>query len=139
MRLQLFLCSLFLFAGYVSFGQNITGTWHGFQVNRDKGQYKEYRVTVDFKMLDDNVTGTMQVKSPQKGVITSSFTGTYDKKDNLLYLNENEIITEGITSEDARLCSFILKVKKNMLKGKGRSRAKGYDHLMLRLERKEAY
>ena len=139
MLLRLPLCILLIAASHCCFAQDITGTWHGFQVSRDNGQYKEYRVTIDFKVTDDNVTGTMHLKSPLKGIITSSFSGKLDKKESTVYLREDGIITEGIEAKDARLCSYELKVRKNMLKGKGRSRFKGYDHLTLRLQRGEKY
>jgi hypothetical protein len=139
MRKRLPLLLLFIIAGLTAYSQDISGTWHGFQVSRDKGR-QEYRVTVDLKLTgQEDVTGTMQLKSPQKGVITSSFSGKLDKKEGLIYLQEDSIITEGIGAKDASLCSFVLKVRKNSLKGKGRSSQKGYDHLELRLERKDVY
>ncbi|MGB8191861.1 MAG: hypothetical protein WCF67_08085 [Chitinophagaceae bacterium] len=137
MRTSLFLSCFLLLASF-SFAQNISGIWHGFQVYRDKGEYKEYRITVDLKMSDDSVKGTMQLKSPLKGMITSSLSGTIDKKGNL-FLKEDGILTEGVTAEDAKLCSYVLKVKENSLNGKGRSKFKGYDHLKVRLQRKETY
>ena len=125
---------------YCSQAQNISGTWYGFQVSRDNGQVSEYRITIEITMVgSESFTGTMQLKSPQKGVITSSFTGAIDKTDNLIYLREDSILTEGVQSTDASLCNYVLKLKKNVLKGKGRSMRKGYDHLTLHLERKEAY
>lgn len=122
-----------------SFSQNISGTWHGFQVYRDKGEYKEYRIMLDLKMTDaQHVTGTLQLKSPQKGMITSSLSGGFDDQGNLI-LKEDTILTEGITADDAKLCSYVLKVRKNSIKGKGRSRSKGYDHLELRLQRQDLH
>jgi len=138
MRIAILLISL-LITSAASLAQDIAGTWHGFQISRDKGKYSEYRVTMDFKILDDNVTGTMQVKSPLKGTITSSFSGTYDKKENMVYLVEDKILTEGIQVSDAALCRYTLKIGKNSLKGTGRSRRKGYDNLELRLQRATVY
>ncbi|HEY0676779.1 MAG TPA: hypothetical protein VGD17_00785 [Chitinophagaceae bacterium] len=139
MRIHLPISFLLIVTCNFSFAQDLTGTWHGFQISRDKGHYQEYRITVDLKLVDDNVSGTMQLKSPLKGVITTTFTGKLDKKENLLYLKEDEIITEGVGAKDATLCSYILSVGKNSLKGKGRSRFKGYDHLTLRLQRGANY
>ena len=120
--------------------QNISGTWYGFQVSRDNGQVSEYRIIIEITMVgSESFTGTMQLKSPIKGVITSSFTGAIDKTDNLIYLREDTILTEGVQATDASLCNYVLKLKKNVLKGKGRSTRKGYDHLTLHLERKETY
>ena len=134
--------SVFLFLAVVccSYAQNISGTWYGFQVSRDNGQVSEYRITVEITMVgSESFTGIMQLKSPLKGVITSSFTGAIDKTDNLIYLREDTILTEGVQLTDASLCNYVLKLKKNVLKGKGRSMRKGYDHLTLHLERKESY
>ena len=138
MRIAILLISL-LTVTAASFAQDVAGTWHGFQISRDKGKYNEYRITMDLKILDDNVTGTMQLKSPLKGVITSSFSGTYDKKQNMIFLVEDTILTEGINSTDATLCRYTLKVGKDSLKGTGRSRRKGYDNLELRLRRGDIY
>lgn len=140
MRIAILLCSLLLITTAAAFAQDVTGTWHGFQISRNKGKLQEYRVTLDFKVDQDNdVTGTMQLKSPLKGTITSSFTGEFDKKNNLIYLQEDEILTKGVTTNDARLCSYVLKVGKNSLKGTGRSSGKQYDHLELRLQKGNAY
>lgn len=140
MLTKLFISAFFLVAAYSIQAQDISGTWYGFQVSRDNGQYKEYRITLEITMVgEESFTGTMQLKSPQKGVITSTFTGTVDKTDNLIYLRENKIITEGIQPSDATLCNYVLKLRRNILKGKGRSMRKGYDHLKLHLERKEHY
>ena len=131
---------LLLLAVYWGQAQNISGTWYGFQVSRDNGQVTEYRITVEITMVGvESFTGTMQLKSPQKGVITSSFSGAIDKTDNLIYLREDSILTDGVQLTDASLCNYILKFKKNVLKGKGRSTRKGYDHLTLHLARKENY
>ena len=120
--------------------RGLSGTWYGFQVSRDNGQKNEYRITVEITMVGaENFTGTMQLKSPQKGVITSSFSGAIDKTDNLIYLREDKILTDGVEPTDASLCNYVLKLKKNVLKGKGRSMRKGYDHLTLHLERRESY
>ena len=140
MRTKFFLSALLLLAGYFSRSQDISGTWYGFQVSRDKGEHKEYRITIEIKMSDeDDFTGTMQLKSIQKGTITSTFTGKIDKADNVIYLRENKIVTEGIQSKDASLCNYVLKLKRNSLKGTGRSMQKGYDHLTLHLERRDRY
>jgi hypothetical protein len=140
MRIAILLCSLLCLTTAAAFAQDVTGTWHGFQISRHEGKLHEYRVTLDFKVNQDNdVTGTMQLKSPLKGLITSSFTGEFDKKNNLIYLKENEILTKGITPNDARLCEYVLKVGNNSLKGTGRSNGKQYDHLELRLERGNNY
>lgn len=140
MRIAIVLCSLMLLTTISALSQDFSGTWHGFQTSRDKGKVNEYRVTLDLSIKNDNdITGTMQLKSPQKGVITSSISGRFERKDNLIYLKENEILTEGITAEDAKLCSYIIKVSKNSLKGTGRSRSKGYDHLKLSLKRRSDY
>ena len=131
---------LLLFAVYWGRAQNISGTWYGFQVSRDNGQVTEYRITVEINMVGtESFTGTMQLKSPLKGLITSSFSGAIDKTDNLIYLREEKILTDGVQPTDASLCNYVLKLKKNVLKGKGRSMRKGYDHLTLHLERKEHY
>jgi len=131
---------LLLLAAYTGRSQDLSGTWHGFQVSRENGQYKEYRITIEIKMSDGNgFTGTMQLKSPAKGVITSTFTGKIDKAENAIYLREDKIVTEGLTTKDASLCNYVLKFRGNMLKGKGRSMRKGYDHLTLHLERNERY
>ena len=131
---------LLLVAVYYVQAQGLSGTWYGFQVSRDNGQKNEYRITVEITMTGtENFTGTMQLKSPQKGVITSSFSGAIDKTDNLIYLREDKILTDGVEPTDASLCNYVLKLKKNVLKGKGRSMRKGYDHLSLHLERRENY
>lgn len=140
MRIAILLCSLFLLTAVTTLAQDVTGTWHGFQISRDKGKYHEYRVTLDFKVNQDNdVTGTMQLKSPAKGVITSSFTGTYNERESVIYLTEDKILTEGVTTNDAQLCKYVLRVGKNTLKGTGRARSKGYDYLELRLQRENVY
>jgi hypothetical protein len=139
MRIAILLISLLIATTASSYAQDVAGTWHGFQISRDKGKVNEYRITMDFKVSDDNVTGTMQVKSPLKGIITSSFSGTYDKKQNMVYLKEEAILTQGVSVDDARLCRYTLKVGKNSLKGTGRSRTKGYDNLELRLQRGNVY
>jgi hypothetical protein len=136
---KLLLPVLFLLCAHACLSQNLSGTWRGFQVSRDNGQYNEYRVTLNVDEKGGNISGTMQLKSPLKGTITSTFTGHIDKKENLLYLEEKSILTEGITNQDAQLCSYVLKVRRNSLKGSGRSRAKGFDHLRLHLERKGDY
>jgi len=135
--MQIHLSLIFLLlASHCSFAQNIAGTWHGFQVSRGNGQHNEYRVILDLKVTaDQKISGTMQLKSPLKGTVTSSFTGIINKKDNTLRLTEDKILTEGITAKDATLCSYILKLRRNVLKGNGRSRAKGFDHLKLHLQR----
>ena len=138
MRIAILLCGLMI-AATCCFAQEVAGTWYGFQISRDKGKYSEYRVTMDFKIADDYVTGTMQLKSATKGIITSSFSGTYDKRENMIYVKEDTILTEGLSATDASLCRYSLKVGKNSLIGKGRSRAKGYDHLELRLRREDNY
>lgn len=132
---------LLLISVYGSQAQNISGTWYGFQVSRDNGQKNEYRITMEITMTGvENFTGTLQVKSPQKGVITSTFSGAIDKTDNLIYLREDKIVTEGVTPTDASLCNYVLKLgKNNVLKGRGRSMRKGYDHLTLHLQRKKSY
>jgi hypothetical protein len=140
MRIAIIFCSLFLLTAVTGFAQDVTGTWHGFQISRDNGKYHEYRVTFDFKVNQDNdVTGTMQLKSPVKGVITSSFSGHFERRENAIYVREDGILTEGITSKDANLCNYMFKVGKKILKGTGRSVKKGYDHLELRLQRENVY
>lgn len=136
---HLTLLLVLLIAGATGYSQNISGTWHGFQVSMEKGR-PEYRVMLDITLVDDDdVTGTMQLKSSQKGTIISSFTGKIDRRDGLLYLHEDSILTEGITPRDASLCSFVLKMKGNSLVGNGRSSQKGFDHLKLRLQRRGRY
>lgn len=139
MQTRLPLSVLFLLIVTTVSAQQLSGTWHGFQVSRDKGHYSEYRITMDLNVTDKSVTGTMQLKSPQKGVITSSLSGKVDLKENLIYLKEDEIVSEGITPRDASLCTYVLKIGRNSLRGKGRSSQKGYDHLTLRLQRGDGH
>lgn len=137
MRIAMPLAIILIIASKFSFAQDVSGTWHGFQTALKKGDNTEYRITVDLKVKNENVTGTMQLKSADKGVITSSLTGRVDG--NLVYLNESKILTEGVTTADARLCKYVLKIGKNSLRGKGRSSFKGYDHLRVTLQRGEMY
>jgi hypothetical protein len=137
MRIAIPLAIVLIIASQFSFAQGISGTWHGFQTALKKGDNTEYRITVDLQVKDENVTGTMQLKSPAKGVITSSLTGKVEG--NLIYLNESGILTEGVSTTDAKLCRYVLKIGKNSLHGKGRSSFKGYDHLRVTLQRGEVY
>jgi hypothetical protein len=74
------LLGLLLIAGGIS-AQEIKGTWYGFQTSKTNGQFKEYRIVVDINAVNgDSVTGTMSLKAPEKGTITSSFTGNFDSK-----------------------------------------------------------
>jgi hypothetical protein len=137
MRIAIPLAILLIAASQLSFAQNISGTWHGFQTSLKKGDNTEYRITVDLQVNNENVTGTMQLKSPAKGVITSSLSGKVEG--NLVYLKENEILTQGVSTKDAKLCSYVLKIERNSLRGKGRSSFKAFDHLRLTLQRGEVY
>lgn len=137
MRIAISLAIILTIASQFSFAQNVSGIWHGFQTSLKKGDNTEYRVTLDLKMKDENVSGTMQLKSADKGVITSSLTGRVEG--NFVYLNESGILTQGVSTADARLCKYVLKIGKNSLRGKGRSSFKGYDHLRVTLQRGEVY
>lgn len=137
MRIAIPLAIVLIIASQFSFAQGISGTWHGFQTSLKASDKTEYRITLDLKVKEENVTGTMQLKSPAKGVITSSLTGKVEG--NLIYLKESGILTEGVSTADAKLCSYVLKIGKNSLRGKGRSSLKAFDHLRVSLQRGEVY
>ena len=122
-----------------SFGQDITGTWYGFQTGRDKGVQKEYRITVDFTVTDDSVTGTMSLKAEDKGTIVSKFSGTYDAKKKIMHLNELGVLTDGLNEKDFSLCEYTLKLDDKVIRGKGRASNKGFDHLNIYLQRNPNY
>ena len=122
-----------------SFAQDITGTWYGFQTSRDKGVQKEYRITVDFTVTDDSVTGTMSLKAEDKGTIVSKFSGTYDAKKKTMHLNELGVLTDGLNEKDFSLCEYSLKLDDKVIRGKGRASNKGFDHLSIYLQRNPQY
>ncbi len=136
---KLFL-SICLFAGHNSFSQDISGTWYGFQTSRNKGEFKEYRISVDFNSTVGNeISGTMTIKASEKGSIISKFTGKFDQKKKTLFIKENEVVTSGLNEKDFSLCEFALKVEDKRIKGKGHATNKGYDHLEIYLQRNPNY
>jgi len=130
---------LLLIAGSVS-AQEFSGTWYGFQTSRLKGQMKEYRIVVEINSVNgDSVSGTMSLKAPEKGTITSSFTGNFDSKKKMLYLKEMQVLTNGLNEKDVSLCDYSLKIDENVLRGKGHAQNKGYDYLDIYLQRNPNY
>jgi len=120
--------------------QEITGTWYGFQTSRAKGQMKEYRITVEINSVTgDTVSGTMSLKAPEKGTITSSFTGNFDSKKKTLNLKELQVLTNGLTDKDVSLCDYSLKIDDNVIRGKGHAQNKGFDYLEIYLHRNPNY
>ena len=120
--------------------QEIKGTWYGFQTSKTKGQFKEYRIVVDISSISgDSVTGTMSLKAPEKGTITSSFSGNFDSKKKMLYLRELQILTNGLNERDVSLCEYSLKIDDNVIRGKGHAQNKGYDYLEIYLQRNPNY
>ena len=135
-----FIWLLCLFVVSSASAQDITGTWYGFQTSRLKGQFKEYRIVVDISTVNgDSITGTMSLKAPEKGTITSSFTGNFDSKKKTLYLKEQEVLTNGLTEKDFSLCEYSLKIEDKVIRGKGRAQNKGYDYLDIYLQRNPNY
>ena len=135
-----FICLLsLLLAGSIS-AQEINGTWYGFQTSRHKGQVKEYRIVVDITIIHaDSVSGTMSLKAPEKGTITSSFTGNYDSKKKMIYLREQDVLTDGLTEKDFSLCEYALRIEDKVIRGKGHAQNKGYDYLEIYLQRNPVY
>ena len=132
------LCLLFIASS--AFAQEINGTWYGFQTSRAKGQMKEYRIVVEINSVNgDSVSGTMSLKAPEKGTITSSFTGNFDSKKKMLYLKEMQVLTNGLNEKDVSLCDYSLKIDDNVLRGKGHAQNKGYDYLDIYLQRNPNY
>jgi hypothetical protein len=120
--------------------QEISGTWYGFQTSKTKGQFKEYRITVDITSVNgDSVAGTMSLKAPDKGTITSSFTGNFDSKKKMLYLRESGVLTNGLNEKDVSLCEYSLKIEDKVIRGKGHAQNKGYDYLDIYLQRSPNY
>ena len=120
--------------------QEIAGTWYGFQTSKAKGQFKEYRITVDINSVNgDSVTGTMSLKASEKGTITSSFTGNFDSRNKTLYLKEMEVLTKGLNDKDVSLCEYSLRFDDKVIRGKGHAQNKGYDYLEIYLQRSPNY
>ena len=133
------LLGLVLVSSSVS-AQEITGTWYGFQSSRTSGQLKEYRITVDISTVSgDSVKGTMSLKAPEKGTITSSFTGNYDSRKKMIYLREQDVLTDGLTEKDFSLCEYALRIEDKVIRGKGHAQNKGYDYLEIYLQRNPVY
>lgn len=133
------LLGLLLIAGGIS-AQEIKGTWYGFQTSKTNGQFKEYRIVVDINAVNgDSVTGTMSLKAPEKGTITSSFTGNFDSKKKILYLRESQVLTNGLNEKDVSLCEYSLKIDDKVIRGKGHAQNKGYDYLDIYLQRNPNY
>jgi hypothetical protein len=129
-----------LLATSAASAQEITGTWYGFQTSRAKGQMKEYRITVEINSLTgDSVSGTMSLKAPEKGTITSSFSGNFDSKKKTLYLKELQVLTNGLGEKDVSLCDYSLKIEENVIRGKGHAQNKGFDYLDIYLQRNPNY
>jgi hypothetical protein len=134
-----FLLGLLIAAGSLT-AQEISGTWYGFQTSKTKGQFKEYRIVVDITSVNgDSVTGTMSLKAPDKGTITSSFTGNFDSKKKMLYLKESGVLTDGLSEKDVSLCEYSLKLDEKVFRGKGHAQNKGYDYLDIYLQRNPSY
>ena len=134
-----FLLSLLMVAGSLT-AQEISGTWYGFQTSKTKGQFKEYRIVLDINaMTGDSVSGTMSLKAPDKGTITSSFTGNYDAKKKMLYLKELGVLTNGLSEKDVSLCEYSLKFEDKVIRGRGHAQNKGYDYLDIYLQRNPNY
>jgi hypothetical protein len=135
----IWLCLLLLSASNIS-AQEITGTWYGFQTSKANGQSKEYRITVDISAVTgDSVTGTMSLKSGEKGTITSSFSGSFDSRNKMLHLKEMEVLTKGLSEKDVSLCEYALKLDDKVIRGKGHAKNKGYDYLEIYLQRSPNY
>jgi hypothetical protein len=135
----IFLLSLFVVGGSLT-AQEISGTWYGFQTSKTKGQFKEYRIVLDItSIVGDSVTGTMSLKAPEKGTITSSFTGNYDSKKKTLFLKELGVLTNGVSEKDVSLCEYALKLEDKIIRGKGHALNKGYDYLDIYLQRNPNY
>jgi len=135
----MFLFGLVMMTGSL-IAQEISGTWYGFQTSKTKGQFKEYRIVVDISSINgDSVTGTMSLKAPDKGTITSSFTGNYDSKKKMLYLKELGVLTNGLNEKDVSLCEYSLKLEEKVIRGKGHAQNKGYDYLNIYLQRNPNY
>jgi hypothetical protein len=133
------LLGLLIIASSLS-AQEISGTWYGFQTSKTKGQFKEYRITVDITSVNgDSVAGTMSLKAPDKGTITSSFTGNFDSKKKMLYLRESGVLTNGLNEKDVSLCEYSLKIEDKVIRGKGHAQNKGYDYLDIYLQRSPNY
>jgi len=133
------LLGLLIIASSLS-AQEISGTWYGFQTSKTKGQFKEYRITVDITSVNgDSVAGTMSLKAPDKGTITSSFTGNFDSKKKMLYLRESGVLTNGLNEKDVSLCEYSLKIEDKVIRGKGHAQNKGYDYLDIYLQRNPNY
>jgi hypothetical protein len=133
------LLGLLLVAGCLT-AQQISGTWYGFQTSKTKGQFKEYRIVVEISAVNgDSVTGTMSLKAPDKGTITSSFSGNFDSKKKMLYLKELEVLTNGLNEKDFSLCEYALKIDDKVIRGRGHAQNKGYDYLDIYLQRNPNY
>ena len=133
------LLGLLLVAGCLT-AQQISGTWYGFQTSKTKGQFKEYRIVVEISAVNgDSVTGTMSLKAPDKGTITSSFSGNFDSKKKMLYLKELEVLTDGLNEKDFSLCEYSLKIDDKVIRGRGHAQNKGYDYLDIYLQRNPNY
>ena len=134
-----FLLSLLIAASSLT-AQEVSGTWYGFQTSKSKGQFKEYRIVVDITSVNgDSVTGTMSLKAPEKGTITTSFAGSFDSKKKMLYLKELEVLTNGLSEKDFSLCEYSLKLDDKIIRGKGHAQNKGYDYLDIYLQRNPNY
>jgi len=122
-----------------SIAQDFSGTWYGFQTSRDKGTFKEYRITVEFAVTDDSVTGTMSLKAEDKGTITSKFSGVYDSRKKTIHLKELGVLTNGLNEKDYSLCEFSLRLDDKTIRGRGHAVNKGYDYLEIYLQRNPNY
>jgi len=132
------LCLLII--GSTTSAQEINGTWYGFQTSRTKGQMREYRIVVEISSVNgDSITGTMTLKAPEKGSITTSFTGNFDPKKKTINLKEMQLLTEGLNEKDVSLCDYSLKLDENVIRGKGHAQNKGYDYLDIYLQRNPNY
>ena len=134
-----FLLGLVIAAGSLT-AQEISGTWYGFQTSKAKGQFKEYRIVVDItSVTGDSVSGTMSLKAPDKGTITSNFTGNYNSKKKMLFLKELGVLTNGLNEKDVSLCEYSLKLEDKIIRGRGHAQNKGYDYLDIYLQRNPNY
>lgn len=134
-----FLLSLLMAAGSLT-AQEISGTWYGFQTSKNKGQFKEYRIVVDITAVNgDSISGTMSLKAPDKGTITSSFTGNYNAKKKTIYLKESGVLTNGLNERDVSLCEYALKLEDKVIRGRGHAQNKGFEHLDIYLQRNPNY
>ena len=101
---------------------------------------KEYRITVEINSISgDSVSGTMSLKAPEKGTITSSFSGNFDSKKKTLNLKELQVLTNGLNEKDVSLCDYSLKIEDNVIRGKGHAQNKGFDYLEIYLQRNPNY